>query len=373
MLFMKKFWNKPVVTLGFVLLWAATLILTGLWSMKHLPFQGNFPYYNTDLILHYSRAISIFGHFDGIHYLRLVHFGYDDTGSQAFFPLYPFIIRLLTFGHFDALMVAVIFNASVLLISLWLLSRTLKITDLSKFLLLFLTFPVSFFLVVNYTETLFIFLVILFFILLNRQDYFWAAVIAGLASATRVVGIFLALALLAELIQSKQRITRLIALFTIGISGLMIYCYFLFSKRGDPLMFVHVQSMFGAGRSGSAIVLLPQVLYRYVHMLMTTPILSLGFARSAWELGTFTLACLALFSFWRKLTLPALVFCAGAILFPSLSGTLSSFPRYALVVIPLFIATIESLSWKSLTIIAIIQYVMLTISVALFVQGVFVA
>src|SRR5688572_29034439 len=38
-----------------------------------------------------------FGNFDGVHYLSIAQNGYQALGSQAFFPLFPIIVRWLSF------------------------------------------------------------------------------------------------------------------------------------------------------------------------------------------------------------------------------------------------------------------------------------
>jgi hypothetical protein len=68
-----------------------------------------------------------------------------------------------------------------------------------------------------------------------------------------------------------------------------------------------------------------------------------------------------------------MVFCLSAIIFPTLSGTLSSFPRYALVAVPLFVALAQVLSPSILRVVVVIQYAILITATALFVQGVFIA
>lgn len=369
---MQKFWLKYSSFIVFFL-WLSSIISVGLWSIHYLPFTPSFPYYG-DLAPIYSRGVAAFAHFDGIHYLRLIHHGYDDMGSQAFFPAYPVLIRFLTFGRLDPLVTAVVLNFSLLIASLSLVVASLPKLSRFKFLLLFLSFPTSFFLLANYTESFFIFLVVVFFLLCRSKRFFFAALIAGVASATRVVGVFLALALLVELIQAKKLYTfRSLILLMISISGFMSYCYYLFTRWGDPLMFVHVMSMFSVGRSTGQIILLPQLLYRYFKVLTTVPLLSFGFARALAELGFFALSLFALYKVWRKLPLSSWLFCFCAITFPSLSGTLTSFPRYLLVAIPLFVASSSLLSNKQVWLISCLQYAMLIISVALFVQGIFIA
>ncbi len=362
-------------------IWIITILVVGIWSIRSLPFTPSFPYYG-DLSNRYSREVASFAHFDGIHYLRLINKGYDDTGSQAFFPVYPLIIYTLSFGVFDPLYVAIVLNVTLVFASLILITNQLTDSHRTKFLLLFLSFPTSFYLITNYTESLFIFLVSLFFYFSKKKKYLLAAIVAGIASATRVVGIFLALTLLVELIQyfnaNRQIITRSFWLYvafmmSISVSGLLMYSIYLNSRYGDPLKFVHVMSMFGVGRSTGEIVLLPQLLYRYFRILTTSPLTSIIGLRALWELVTLVITGIALYVARHKLSLPAMIFCLSVIIFPTLSGTLSSFPRYVLVAVPLFGGVAEVMDQRLIRVVSLIQYVILISVVALFVQGIFIA
>ena len=354
------------------ILWIITILIVGIYSIHNLPFTPSFPYYS-DLSAHYGRAVASFAHFDGIHYLRLIKHGYDDTGSQAFFPVYPFIIRTLTLGVFDPVYVAIIFNALCLLVSLIVTTSYLTKVQAKRFLLLFLTFPASFFLLANYTESFFILLVVLFFLFLQQKKYLLSAIIAGIASGTRLVGVFLSLSLLIELVRNRQIIYRSTFLLLVSVSGLVSYMYFLFVRFGDPLMFVHVQSMFNNGRSSSDIVLLPQVIYRYLKIFLTATPFSLLYLRAVWEFVTFVLSLVALYLYRNKMNLSASIFCLSAFLLPTLSGTFSSMPRYLIVAIPLFIAISKNMTNRIFWPTIILQYGILIITVALFVQGIFIA
>jgi hypothetical protein len=133
-------------------------------------------------------------------------------------------------------------------------------------------------------------------------------------------------------------------------------------------MFIHVQSLFNNGRSNGEIVLLPQVIYRYFKILTTVAPISLLYFRAVWELLTFVVSLLLLYLYRRKMTVSALIFCIGAILLPTLSGTLSSFP-YSMATLggcfnslpSRFIAHHSDPVWYPHG------------SVALFVQGIFIA
>jgi len=272
-------------------------LISPLYSIHNLPFTPSFPYYS-DLSAHYGRAVASFAHFDGIHYLRLIKHGYDDTGSQAFFPVYPFIIRTLTLGVFDPVYVAIIFNALCLLVSLIVTTSYLTKVQAKRFLLLFLTFPASFFLLANYTESFFILLVVLFFLFLQQKKYLLSAII---------------------------------------------------------------------------IVLLPQVIYRYLKIFLTATPFSLLYLRAVWEFVTFVLSLVALYLYRNKMNLSASIFCLSAFLLPTLSGTFSSMPRYLIVAIPLFIAISKNMTNRIFWPTIILQYGILIITVALFVQGIFIA
>ncbi|PIS18064.1 hypothetical protein COT54_01295 [Candidatus Collierbacteria bacterium CG09_land_8_20_14_0_10_46_12] len=294
---MKKLLAKIKLISPLYILWIITILIVGIYSIHNLPFTPSFPYYS-DLSAHYGRAVASFAHFDGIHYLRLIKHGYDDTGSQAFFPVYPFIIRTLTLGVFDPVYVAIIFNALCLLVSLIVTTSYLTKVQAKRFLLLFLTFPASFFLLANYTESFFILLVVLFFLFLQQKKYLLSAII---------------------------------------------------------------------------IVLLPQVIYRYLKIFLTATPFSLLYLRAVWEFVTFVLSLVALYLYRNKMNLSASIFCLSAFLLPTLSGTFSSMPRYLIVAIPLFIAISKNMTNRIFWPTIILQYGILIITVALFVQGIFIA
>jgi hypothetical protein len=91
------------------------------------------------------------------------------------------------------------------------------------------------------------------------------------------------------------------------------------------------QPVFGAGRSGGEIILLPQVIYRYMKIFLTTNILSLPFFNAFLEF-TFTLIPLTfLIVFIKKMRLSYWIFSISTLLIGTLTGTFSSMPRYILI------------------------------------------
>lgn len=91
-----------------------------------------------------------------------------------------------------------------------------------------------------------------------------AGVLAALASATKIVGIFLFPILLWKLAKEEKKTVSKILSVLLSPLGLISYMFYLWKEYGDPLMFFHVQPFFGAHRSGEEMILSPQVIYRYL-------------------------------------------------------------------------------------------------------------
>lgn len=348
---MKKFFANYLHSLVLVTAWGSLLTMFGVWLFRRFSVVPTFPYYYILLLNIKDAAYALWGYFDGVHYLRIISAGYQDIGSQAFFPLYPLSVRWIS----HILSVPPYISG----ITLSLISLTGSITIIKYlfpakkyyYILSLLLFPTSFFLIGLYTESLFLFLSLAFFLSLKHDHFFLAAILAGLASATRLVGVFLTLSLLTEILRSKSPRSYTISdwLYTIfriliSLSGFIAYAYFLWSKFGDPLMFLHVQSMFGASRSSGELIMLPQVLYRYLKMILTVDPTSFMYQRIWFELTTFILASLAWVHNLKHIPRSTSVYVLLSLILPTLTGTLSSFPRYVLVLIPFLLPATMSKS-----------------------------
>lgn len=326
--------------LKYFLLWQAAVIGVTLLSPRLLPLRetylgGATQSYLTNPLL-YSRA-----NFDGLHYLSIASIGYG-YAQQAFFPLYSALISklapLFAFPVSAGVAISLVSFALALVFLVKLLSldedsRTVRLTILA---LLF--FPVSFFFSFVYTEGLFFLLLILAFYCARTRRWYLAGLFGALASYTRFVGIFLIPALGLEWWQqgpASRRLLHLLPILAMSV-GLLVYMNYLGHTTGDPLAFIHVQSLFAQGRSDK-IVLLYQVFWRYVKMIATVnraDPLYLTVVLEAVTGGLFLITSVyALF----KTRLSYAVFNLLAYLAPTLTGNLVSLPRYVLICFPSFL------------------------------------
>lgn len=350
---MKKFWQLGLSAVCIVSVWWVAVTLFAYYRVAKYGVTPTFPYYNS-LLIKTDAVHAVWGHFDGVHYLKLAEVGYVDIGTQAFFPVYPLLIHGVHITTGLPYITAGRVVSYVSLVFAFLCLFYLFQNNAWRIMIPLLVFPTSFFLAGIYTESLFLFETLLFFLLLRKKYFFAAALVAGIASGTRIVGSMLMLSLAIELWQSfkkaptSKRPTQLITYtcyLILSISGLLAYVYFLWQRFGDPIMFIHVQSMFGSGRTNGQMIFLPQVAYRYLRIFMTVRPVSFVLVRAVFEFVVFSLFGYVLCRVWRRIPLSWSVYCLMSLLLPALSGTLSSIPRYSLVIFPLLISTIRFKSW----------------------------
>ncbi len=350
---MKKFqfrkYSSFFSLLAIFLVWRILLVLSAFFGLSLIPLWGNrFPYFEEQLIAtKLPFWIWSWGNFDGVHYLTIAKSFYSAYYTQTFFPFYPLVIRFITkiflFDHY--LVSALIISNLCFFLSLYYFNKLLLVdkyvTQIRWIILFLVLFPVSFFFGSIYTEGLFLLLVILSFYSARKNKWFISGVFGMLASATRLGGVFLFFALIVEYFVSfrnkRKPVWPFLSICLIPL-GLVIYMVFLHFKFSDFLLFWHAQPAFGAERTGTSIILPIQVLFRYFRIFSTIPVSSLAFLIALFEFCSFIIAIMLLIiAHQRKVRLSYLVYSWFAVIIPSLTGTLSSMPRYVLTAFPIFI------------------------------------
>lgn len=310
--------------------------------------------------------------FDGENYLSIAKYSYMFVG-QAFFPLCSLLIRFFGGNVLAGLLIS---NSAFLLtlIGLYKLIRIDYSEKISKIcILLLLLFPTSFYFGSVYTESLFLALSVWSFYFARNGKWFWASLLAGLASGTRIIGIILLPVLLIEAFTKDKKLSfKHWPLILIPI-GLLSYMHYLNGAYGDPLAFLHSLPSFGEQRSATPIIL-PQVFYRYIVKII--PNINFTYFPNMFvtllEFGiSVVFLILSIISF-LKLRLSYAVFLSLGYIIPTLSGSFSSLPRYVIVLFPAFILMGikigESSRYLKFVIYSLL-FVGLIISTALFVRG----
>ncbi len=387
------------------LIWRIGLFAVAQLGVGLLPFSPRFPY--ADMLLIPSGLPAwfwSFANFDGVHYLTIAKGGYSAQYTQVFFPLYPLVLRFIHSLIFfvNPVFTGIIFSSLLFLAVLFIFQRLLlldyKKDEIKWMILFFVFFPTSFFLGSLYTEGIFLLFIFSAFYTARKKHFRLAAVLGALASATRLVGIFLIPALWwEEIIAKRGKIgrkgsktnkleTKYTRYFNDVISylnyivhspityilpiGLLAYMIFLQWKYGDFLYFWHAQPVFGAQRSGAGIILLPQVIWRYFKIFSNLNPLTEPFVIAFTEfVATILSIILLVTSYLKKIRLSYLIFSLLTILVPTLTGTFSSMPRYILVAFPLFIVLgLIKNKWVKIALL-IIFIVLLSFYTVLFTRG----
>ena len=363
---MKEF---KIALLVFVI-WRVLITIVMAIAPLLLPYRPSFANPEQISSFSYPHWIAASANFDGLHYLNIAKEGYEKIKlSQAFFPLYPVLIKLLSSLGFSLFFSGMFISNIALILFLMLILRLFSRYTILALLL----FPTSFFLTFIYTESLFLLLVIATLYATNKEKWFWAVTLAMLASATRIVGVFLVPLILIEMWRMNKNWKHLLfACF--GSLGLLSYMLYLQLQFHDALLFAHVQSAFGAGRD-TKFTLYPQVVFRYLKILISARPIDWKYFTYVQELLTGIIGLITLALSSRKANVSLVFFSLLAFLFPPLSGNFSSMGRYTLVCLPIFIylgqklERKEKLAWVWLG----ISTVLLFINLILFTQGYWVA
>jgi Gpi18-like mannosyltransferase len=148
--------------------------------------------------------LGVWQRFDVIHFLRIAQSGYSQPDLSPFFPLVPLLTRWIgkMIGENYLLSSFLIANVSCLsaLVAAyyWLLDEGYDKNHARITLLFLLWFPTSFFLLVPYSESLFLMFALLTLWNLRKGRWLLAGVTSMLATLTRISGVVLSAVILFE-------------------------------------------------------------------------------------------------------------------------------------------------------------------------------
>lgn len=298
---------------------------------------------------------------DGVWYLTIAQHGYTSAPLASFFPLYPVSVGALSWSTGSAIVVGTLISLVALLFALSVLYRLVELDfgarGATASVWLLALFPMSLFFSAIYTESLFLALSLSCVYLARRGRWGWAGVLGCLASATRSVGLVLIVPLVILYVSDRRDTARssqvgaargpgwrglgAAALVPLGLVG---YIAGLGVARGTPF------GMFNSGLANRGLVAFPVTVIRQFRWTAdkfgdlagagkhTAALLYAGIP----ELGFLALALVCAVGVVRRLH-PAYAAYTIVMLLVLLSepdirdAPLTSFPRYVLVLFPLWV------------------------------------
>lgn len=376
---MKRLFQFKYILL-FLILFRFLDFLISYLSTKFIPYLGFFPLKNDLFSYDLPHFISSFGNFDGIHYILIAKYGYS-MYEQAFFPLYPVLIRLFSFITHNEVFSGILISNLCLLVAIYFLPkllREIKIPDKNIFwtLIFLLLFPTSFFLNSLYTESLFLMLFVLSLYFYLKKRYFLSSIFSIFLSLTKFMGVFISVIYL-SIIKGEKNVIKLAPILA-SFLGLFLYSFYLFRTTGDPFFFLNSQPFFGGNRSTS-LIFFPQVVFRYLKILFSQEF-NFQYFVAFMELIFFVviLITLLIFTFYsmkkkNRVLIAVNLFSLINLLVPTLTGTFQSLPRYALISLGFFIALsyIQNNFIKTLILLIFILFHVILLS--FFAQGYFIS
>lgn len=367
-----------------ILIWKSVDFTGSIIAPHFIPYLGFFSYGDTMLKYGLPDMVRKLSNFDGIMYIRIATQGYSTT-EQAYFPLYPLLIRLLNSIIHNPIIAGVTISTVLGVISIFVFAKYLRhqveSKDLKWVLLALIAYPTSYYYGVMYTESLFFALLVSTLLSLHERKWLLSFLFGYLIALTRVQGIFVLIpvALLAlQAIRLRERWSHYAVIALGPVLGLSTYIAYLWQSVGDPLYFIHAQESFGAHRS-SHLVLLPQVIYRYFKIFLTAD-LSFQYFVAILEFVFFTFVLsLLVYDIYLILKNKILnyqrlglnLFSFANVIVPSLTGTLTSIPRYTMMALSIYLV-IGEIKSKILKLSIIIIFMLLHIIMySYYIQGYF--
>ncbi len=295
-------------------------------------------------------------------YLTIIERGYQwvdpskGPSNVAFFPLYPFLVKIFSFPlESNPFLVGTVLSSLFLLAGLIyfykLVALDYKSETAYRALLLLLIFPLSFFFVSFYTESLFFFLCVASIYHGRKGQFFAASIFGFFAAFTRLVGAGLFIVLIVEYLQQKEwRISKIRAnigypwIVTLGLFG---YMYLLKVRFGNALLFFQTQAAWHRSMQNPWPMLHD---YYWPLVLNAATYADKLLLAHAFDFFFFVFGVILIVLCFFFVRFSYALFALFAFVPPVLTGSLESMGRYLVVIFPVFILLARATKWKPLEI-----------------------
>ncbi|MBU3942552.1 hypothetical protein KKA24_01060 [Patescibacteria group bacterium] len=282
---------------------------------------------------------SLHNKWDSFWYLDIAENGYSlgendwDLSNIVFFPLYPFLIKivsLLTLGNF--VLAGWFLNVIFLFLALFYLFKLVKEfhSEINPYasIIFLLIFPTAFFFNAIYTESLFLFLSLATFYYGLKKKFLYAGIFGLLSSLTRVTGALLFIPIIWEYfkVQGFKLKTifsfKILPIFLIPLGTFSFFLYHYF-RLGNFLLFFKIQENWGRTFS-----------FEEKHFQFFSNPAIVNFLLDT----LFILFILTIIYFvFRKLRISYALYIVSTVFVALSTGTFMSIGRYILVLFPIYI------------------------------------
>ena len=239
------------VPLGAAAAVAVVLFALSTWAYTQLPpFMPRQPPH----ALSAHHWLQAWSWWDGAWYVDIATRGYffvpGEQSSVAFFPAYPLLVRgvgrLVGDAVLGGFLTTVAFGlAATVLFHRWVVDK-LGARRARWGLAAFLLYPCSFYLFGTvYADALFLTALLAAFLLVERDRPGWAGLAAAVATATRPVGLAVAVGVWLRAVERRggwRKLGRRDAGLLLAPAGALAYAVWLWARFGSPLVFMQAEA-----------------------------------------------------------------------------------------------------------------------------------
>ena len=355
-----------------IVVWFISILLVNKLSVKFISDRTS---YELPYKVPFTFSVAPLLNMDGQRYLDVACNGYSikdgNLNLLAFFPVYPILIRIFSAGcKINPIPVGIGISFMAFLTAVYILWKMLDKKIRDKTLLLLLFFPTSFFFTAFYTESVFLLFSVLVFWFLDRKKIFYAAVFAAIASATRIVGLALSLPVFYEAYLEYKRNRVLHFEAALAPFGVVLYAIYNWFSSGSLFTFIISQKHWDRPVS----VLAPfYAVKNQITSILTGPLPSYDspFVYPVIVIEFIVLLYLLaiLFFSYKKIKMSHWLYLLGSIIIILFGGILTSIPRFALVLFPIYIYLAGKLTRTGYFLYLSVCFIGFIIMAALFLRG----
>ncbi|KPJ72557.1 hypothetical protein AMJ48_03110 [Parcubacteria bacterium DG_74_1] len=362
---------KNIIIIFF--LWLLIINIFALFSLNRFNLEVDTAYNWIDSELRQEQhwnLTPLHARWDSFWYLDIARGGYSleynpwGLYNIVFFPLYPFLIKIvsfLTIGNFvlSGWLLSIVFLFLALVYLFKLTKEFHPEVDPCLPIVFLLIFPTAFFLNAIYTESLFLFLSLATFYYGLKKNFIYSGIFGLFASLTRVTGILLFIPITWEYLKTNN--FKIKSVFNVKFLPTLLiplgtFCFFLYHyfKFGNLLLFFEVQKSWGRAFT----------IERGHFDFFSNPAI-VNFCLD----GFFVIFALAMAYFvFKKLRISYGLYMLITIIIALSTGTLMSIGRYILDLFPMYIllASIKNQylkqAWVFASILFLAMYVILFVN-----------